>query len=200
MPILILLIALCLSATANAKTYRWVDEDGKVHYGDRIPPKYAQQKTEQLNERGMVIKERDRPKTADELAAEKAAAEAAAEAKRKADEQERYDRFLTSTYSSQDQLILRRDEQMAILDSRIASGEKSVLQSETTLKKLLDRSELHTSKDQPVPEKLRTQIEEFQFAVDSGRNALRSMREERDRVKREFDRDLRRYLELQQAN
>ena len=33
-----LIIALLLASTALAQAYRWVDEDGVVHYGDRPPP------------------------------------------------------------------------------------------------------------------------------------------------------------------
>lgn len=32
------LLALCLATTAQAQYYRWVDEQGKTHYGDRLPP------------------------------------------------------------------------------------------------------------------------------------------------------------------
>ncbi|MHB1359621.1 MAG: DUF4124 domain-containing protein [Rhodocyclaceae bacterium] len=33
----LLLVLLC-AGLAQAQTYRWVDKDGKVHYGDRPPP------------------------------------------------------------------------------------------------------------------------------------------------------------------
>ena len=33
-----LIIGLLLASTALAQAYRWVDEDGVVHYGDRPPP------------------------------------------------------------------------------------------------------------------------------------------------------------------
>ncbi len=38
MRIAILLLALLLSASANAELYRWVDNEGRVHYGDRPQP------------------------------------------------------------------------------------------------------------------------------------------------------------------
>jgi len=39
----LLLLALLFAATAYAQTYRWVDKDGKVHYGDRPPASAAGQ-------------------------------------------------------------------------------------------------------------------------------------------------------------
>jgi len=35
------LVALCLATAAQAQYYRWVDDKGKVHYGDRPPPAAA---------------------------------------------------------------------------------------------------------------------------------------------------------------
>jgi len=35
---ILLFIGLLLASTALAQAYRWVDEDGVVHYGDRPPP------------------------------------------------------------------------------------------------------------------------------------------------------------------
>lgn len=37
------LLALLLATTAQAQTYRWVDKEGKVHYGDRPPAAAAGQ-------------------------------------------------------------------------------------------------------------------------------------------------------------
>ena len=38
---LVCLLALCFVTAAQAQYYRWVDEKGKVHYGDRPPPEVA---------------------------------------------------------------------------------------------------------------------------------------------------------------
>lgn len=192
MRLLILFCVLSMSLPAAGKTYRWVDEEGRVHYGDRIPPKYAQQQAQELNERGVVIDQRNRPKSAEELEAERQAAAAAEELRRKEAERARYDSFLLSTYATQEQLIMRRDEQLSILDSRIASGEKSVSQNETALADLRKRAENMTK----VPDKLAGQIVEFEQSVAEGQSALRAMRMERRRVSDQFRRDLNRYLEL----
>jgi len=48
---------LCLSATSvSADTYRWKDENGKVHYGAIVPAKYANQPYDVLNDAGLVKK------------------------------------------------------------------------------------------------------------------------------------------------
>ncbi|NGX17605.1 DUF4124 domain-containing protein [Wenzhouxiangella sp. XN24] len=50
----ILLVA--ASGTADAqKVYRWVDENGVVHFGDAIPPEYSREKHEVLDGRGTRV-------------------------------------------------------------------------------------------------------------------------------------------------
>lgn len=197
---LLLILAVATATTAYAKTYRWVDENGRVHYGDRIPAKYAQQQVQTLNQRGVVVDEKNAPKTAEELAAEQAQREADAEAKRRQEEQNRYDQFLLSTYSTQDQILQRRDDQLAILDSRIASGEKSVSESKATLSSLKSREDTLKSQDKAVPQKLQKQILEFETVVRSSEAALDAMREEREKVYNEFERDLNRFIQLKSAS
>lgn len=193
MPALIFLLLCLLSAPLAAKTYRWVDDQGKVHYGDRIPPEYAKQERETLNERGIVIDRNDRQKTSAELAREQAEAEAAAAREAQQAEQERYDRFLISTYATQDQLILRRDEQLTILDGQIGSGEVSIVQSEATLQDLQARAEGLKANNRPVPDTLSKQIKTFESALAGGRRAIEALRKERQEVAEGFARDLERY-------
>ena len=60
----IALAATFVSGTAGAgQLFRWVDENGKVHYGDRIPPQYAEGRREKLNEQGVVVDVQERERT-----------------------------------------------------------------------------------------------------------------------------------------
>ena len=43
-------LILVLSTAAQAQVYKWVDENGKVHYSDKKPPDNAQQKVEVVDE------------------------------------------------------------------------------------------------------------------------------------------------------
>ena len=52
--------ALLLTGTATAqeqKVYRWVDEDGNVHYTESLPPDYKDTGHDILNERGILLDE-----------------------------------------------------------------------------------------------------------------------------------------------
>src|SRR5688572_12769969 len=42
-------------SSKSGVSYRWVDEKGVVHYGDRIPPQYANKERAVLNSQGVQV-------------------------------------------------------------------------------------------------------------------------------------------------
>src|SRR4051794_39674668 len=58
------------SGAKDGVTYRWTDEQGVVHYGDRIPPQYAQQERSVLNSQGVEVRKLDAQKTPEQRAAD----------------------------------------------------------------------------------------------------------------------------------
>ena len=55
------LLLACTSAWAatgkGTRAYHWVDKDGVVHFGDTVPPEYAEQAHQELNEQGVTVRE-----------------------------------------------------------------------------------------------------------------------------------------------
>jgi hypothetical protein len=99
--------------------YRWVDEQGVVHYGDNIPPQYAQQDRAVLNRDGLEV---------GHLEAAKSPQQAAAEAQAKADalKQRQHDSFLVSTYTSVKDIEALRDVRLDQLQGQRAAAEQYV--------------------------------------------------------------------------
>ncbi len=68
------LAVLCAVGVAHADdksvAYKWVDENGVAHYGDRIPPQYAKKESSVLNKQGVEVGHNDAQKTPDQLAEE----------------------------------------------------------------------------------------------------------------------------------
>jgi hypothetical protein len=91
------LVALTAASAGWAATYRWVDERGKVHYGDSIPPAYVGQGHTELNNQGRVIKRTERALSSDTMRAKRAQEEAE---KREARDRRRRDNALLATYAS----------------------------------------------------------------------------------------------------
>jgi len=89
------------AAPADAqKVYRWVDENGVVHFGDSIPPEYSKERHEVLDSRGMRTTVND--------------AESAPEAPARDDR----DRALLASYSSVAEIEAVRDRRTGYLTSQ----------------------------------------------------------------------------------
>src|ERR1700754_3407747 len=54
----------------SAVTYRWTDEQGVVHYGDRIPPQYATKERAVLNSQGVEVRHLEAQRTPEQAAAD----------------------------------------------------------------------------------------------------------------------------------
>jgi len=114
-----LFLIMAVTATADAATYRWVDDQGKVHYGDVIPSQESGVANVELDKQGRVKKENPRTRLSAEerrrLDADRAKRE---EAKLQEELQRRHDRSLLTTYVSESEIDLTRDR---ALDQEVAN-------------------------------------------------------------------------------
>lgn len=95
-----LVVAAWASPAAAGKVYRWVDENGVVHFGDAIPPEYSRQRHEVLNSSGArvtVHEEKIEPETP---------------------VRDDRDRALLATYASVEEIEAVRDRRTGFLDSQ----------------------------------------------------------------------------------
>lgn len=119
-----LVLGLLFSSAIEARTFKWKDEKGRTHYGETIPPEYANRSSVELDEKGRLIKSQEVL-----TAEERQAREAESARKRSADaaalDQRRHDRMLIQSYSSE-----------AEID---AARERSLKQAELSLKDTQDR-------------------------------------------------------------
>lgn len=199
-----LLLALaCFSAQwAVAQTlYRWVDSDGKVHYGDSIPPEYANQDRTVLNDQGVEVGFEEGEITATEQAEIDRRAAIEAEAQRKRDEQARRDRILLNTYLSVSEIEDLRDRRIDLIDSQIRVTEFYI----TNLHNRLDSLERESmrfapnSKSEnapPMPESLVGEISSTSESIQLYEEQLEQSREERVKLEESFAADIERFREL----
>ncbi len=113
--------------------YRWVDEQGVVHYGDHIPPQYASQDRAILNSQGVEVGHLDAQKTPEE----EAAATRIREAQMK---QRQHDAFLVSTYTSVKDIEALRDMRLDQLKGQRAAAEQYLESLRARLSSLQSRA------------------------------------------------------------
>lgn len=111
--ILALLPAAAL-AQGEQKTYRWVDKDGTIHYGDSIPAEYAEIDKQVVNEHGVTVDVMRGKKSDAEIAEEKRLDELRAQQEM----QRRQDRALLATYLSVDEIEMHRDRRVELFQAQ----------------------------------------------------------------------------------
>ena len=134
-----------IATPAQAATYKWVDENGKVQYGDRIPPQYQNKASEELNKRGIVTKKTAAALTPEQQKAKDDEAARLKIEKQKEDEQKRLDTALLSTFTSEKEIDLKRDRELQVIEA----GKEPV---RISLKSVSERIE-ELSKAPPPPKK-----------------------------------------------
>jgi hypothetical protein len=186
------ILLLCLASTASAELYKWVDKDGVVRYGDRIPPEYAKQQREVLNKEGDTVKVLEHEKTAEERAEDARKAEL----QRQEEEQARRDLILLDMYGSEADLVNARDEQLSHLDGNIRIREISLQSAEKDYAARKQRADQLAQQGKPVPEDMQRQLLQIEKSITSSQQALAKQQAERQALAARFERDILRWREL----
>jgi hypothetical protein len=204
-----LALAALLSAAGSqsmaATLYKWVDENGSVHYGNSLPPEQSKKSHQQLNSRGMVLSTTDAAKSPEELAEEtekqrKLEEQQAEEARLKSIQDDK-DRVLLLTFSNEEELELVRDNRIEVINSVIRLIESSIGSTQSKLDKLAQTAEQnYTSKGKKVPGGMAQKIEHFERKIASRKDQLEAKIAERERIRGKYELDLERFRLLKSAS
>lgn len=98
-----LLFCLLSASTASAGLFRWVDENGKIHYSDSVPPQMSQGGHTELDKNGNRINKVEAAKSAEEVEEERWLSGLEDKLKDKQQQQRRKDEVLLSSYHNIDE-------------------------------------------------------------------------------------------------
>lgn len=129
------------ASAAPSKLYHWVGADGKDHYSDVIPPEALGQARQELSgTSGVVIKQVDRAKTPEEIAAAQAQAAAEAQAEDAATKAKDSDQALLSSYPTEADLQRAFDQRIELQNDNLKSTRVGVGSVQQSLTGLLTRA------------------------------------------------------------
>jgi hypothetical protein len=193
----LLLLALAAGPAAAQKLYRWVDENGQVHYGDRIPPQYADQDRDVLNQRGVAVGREEGAETPEEARARMEQEKAA----KAIEERAQRDRMLLQTYQNVDEIEMLRERRIDLIDSQMIIQEQSLKTLRQRHADQLARAQRfaprNTAADAPpMPEGLAEDIARSESDIQTQERNLQKKRDERAALNAQFDADVRRFKEL----
>lgn len=174
--------------------YRWVDENGVVHYGDQVPPQYSTREQSVLNSQGVVVRQFEAQKTPEQLAAEERRQQSTLR-------QKQHDSFLLTTYTSVQDIEALRDVRLAQLHGQRAAAEQYVESLHSRLNALQGRArffkpysarpDAHRMPDDLAEDLVRTLNE-----LHEQTEALAVKSEEETALKAQFQADIERYRQL----
>lgn len=194
-----LLILMLLSLPAAAKMYKWVDENGKTHFGDTIPPQYAKQGNVELNKAGVVVKQTDAALTPEQRKAKEEEEARKKEEARKIEEQKRRDSALLNTYTTDKEIDLVRDRNLQQGTLQIQGMELRIKQIQPRLNASHKKAETFKASGKSVPVYLQQEVQETEKEMQHLQETVKQRRQEMEAVRARFEDDKKRFRELRQT-
>ena len=122
---LLVLSFVCVSP-AQAKMYKWIDENGGTHFGDKVPDKFLSKEHTELNEQGATINRQEAAETAEQRKEKGRLARIKREKETLAKEQAKRDRVLLDTYTTERDLDAALKARLDAVDSQLQLSETIV--------------------------------------------------------------------------
>ena len=185
-PLVVITILLTSSFAAQAKMYKWVDEEGQMHFGDKIPPQYQVKAHDELNSSGVVTQHRKAAKTVEEKAEEyrleRERKKVALELKRK----QQRDRVLLDTYTTERDLVVARDSRIEAIESQINLAETIINDSTKKLEALEKKITQIKASNREVPPDLYKKVDSESQQVKVQSEVMGNHKKRRDKIDVQF--------------
>jgi len=199
--ILAISIALVIAGTAQAGLYRWVDENGKVHFSDKVPAAASKKSHTKLNKSGDITGQIDpeaKQRKLDLIEARKKEKEQLAEIRRiKAEAQaeiQKRDDNLLSTYENEEELV-----QFFMTKIKMVEGNSKILEAQNqVLNKKIVKLETKASNTEhdPTLKSIAKKIVNINNTLDQYEKALEENDKQLLQLTKNYKTDLARYKEL----
>lgn len=186
----LILVLLASSPVAAQKIHKWVDADGNIHFGDTVPPEYAEQVFgKQETEAKQAASDKSQQVTSgvgDELRFRQE------EARRRAN-----DRVLLQTYLSVGEIESVRDSRVALLQSQDKLTQRYIDSLNRRLTDLeMQATALESSGEDGMPVDLVDDIADTRAQITVYENELSRSKTQQEEIQQKFAQDISRFHEL----
>lgn len=194
---------LCLAVAAEAgggKLYRWVDDEGNVHFTDRMPADETDKEHAVMDGSGAVLEEKEtlekeRAQRADREAKEAAEARSAEEGRQAREEQRRADRVILRTFTTERDIHLTREDRVEAIDVQIRFLDHGIEQLQQNRASEVEQYQ-RFGEGSVARQGVRKRIDEIDARLAQRLEQRRSLVEQRDQIESKFAHYLRRFREL----
>ncbi len=187
-----------MCASANAALFRWTDENGKVHYSDKIPQRIAQKGHVELNNNGtkkkVVISAEERRKIKEQKELHKKLAKEEALRKKHQALKEMRDIQLLNMFTTPEELIKVYNAKLEMTDESINLLKARHKSQAKKLERLENRHE--SAKNPQTKEALAKKIDDILDTLKVYQQAITENYVEKEKLKKELKENLKRFVEL----
>ncbi len=192
-----LIVLACLASVAFAlpaqaqqnRMYKCVDGAGKVYYSDKMNPDCGQ--SAELNRQGVVMKKKEVAKPGQMPKDDPVAV------LKNSKEQERKDRALMATYTTEEEIDAARDRSLAIPAQGTKSAEVKLEKANAHLTELKKQADTLATQKKPLPASLLEEVTANQKEIASLEADLAQRKAQSDAVRAKYDAEKQRFHELQ---
>jgi predicted nucleic acid-binding Zn-ribbon protein len=193
--IAVFIAGIAFSFPVAAKMYKWVDDKGTTHYGETIPPEYANKDRSELGKSGRVIEKKE------VLTPEERRASEQADAKKRADEEaalerKRRDKALVNTYSNEKEIDLARNRNLQQVEARIDSISSQLKMANDNLLAFQKEADALVKAGKKIHPSLQEDLKESQERLAKLQQDLEKAKTEKATLDARYDADKARYKEL----
>lgn len=190
-------LPLAAAADSHGNKYRWVDEDGVVHFSDKVPAEYAERPKQVVNQHGVTLEELEGKKTEEQKEAERIE-----NARLAALEQQRIaDQALLATYLSVEEILLHRDRRIELFNAQSKVTEMYLRGLERRLDGLRNEaSDFSPYSDDPdapmISDELAAELRKTRDTIERHQANLEKFQADEKEIIERFDGDISRFKKL----
>lgn len=196
---LLVAAAICMlpPGQARATTYKWVDQNGVVHYTDKMPPDAVNRGNVELSRDGVPLRKVDPALTPEQRRAREQDEERRRQTARLAEETARRDRALLASYANEAEIDLARTRALGTIDAVLHSTSAYTEQLNRRKTELV--AKIATYKNRPTPPVLERELTGIDDELGRQADLVAQKRREIAAVNAKYDADKTRYRELSLA-
>lgn len=168
---------------------KWVDDKGVTHYGDAVPPEYANRSSTVLNKSGRVLRKNDAYKPPAQQTQD-------VEQQKQLAEQQRRDSVLLASYTTEQEIDLARERSTQMDEAAIKALEQRVAGVQERLAMHQKSADGFTARKKPIPDDLKQDIESARGEAGRIQEQIAQKRKNIEETRVRFDQDKRRFHEL----
>ncbi len=191
------LVVLASPDASAAKKFKcWTNSEGVRECGNVVPPEYAQQGHEEINDRGLTVGSTRRAKTDEEIEAERLEQQRLDTERKLAEKQAKSDRILLATYPTEYDMRLAHKGKLASIDSRINHAEHLIKRLKEKLVEFIQDAANQERSGKEVSEETLKSIRLVKQQMTEQRNFIQESEHEKAKINARFEDELAHFRQL----